>query len=191
MSGSLYNAITSAESSNTNAAGPFTSSGQAEGFYQITTGTWQDYAPGAGVNLSQYPDPLSAPYGVQTQVANTIPLSRWASSTVQAVQNLFGGTVDPSQTLGQIAAGLGQNPGLQGIGGASPTGSSAGGASPSAGGGSGSCGLSPACWLGALGDWAGGYASRAGLILLAIILLIGGVMLFAMRTQIVQEMPAS
>jgi len=46
-----------------------------------------------------------------------------------------------------------------------------------------SCGLSPACWLGALGSWAGNLAARAGLIVLAVILLLGGVWLLATRTQ--------
>ena len=48
---------------------------------QITTGTWTDFAPKAGVDLNQYPNPVSAPRGVQIKVASMIPLNRWASST--------------------------------------------------------------------------------------------------------------
>ena len=78
-----------------------TSSGQAQGNLQITTGTWNDFAPKAGVDLKQYPTPQSAPRSVQIQVGNTIPLNRWADTTVQAVLAKYPG-IDTSQTLGAI-----------------------------------------------------------------------------------------
>jgi hypothetical protein len=78
-----------------------TSSGQAQGNLQITTGTWNDFAPKAGVDLKQYPTPQSAPRNVQIAVGNTIPLNRWASSTVNAVLAKYPG-IDTSQTLGAI-----------------------------------------------------------------------------------------
>jgi hypothetical protein len=78
-----------------------TSSGQAQGNLQITTGTWNDFAPKAGIDLKQYPTPQSAPRSVQIQVGNTIPLNRWANSTVQAVLAKYPG-IDTSQTLGAI-----------------------------------------------------------------------------------------
>jgi hypothetical protein len=173
MSGSLYDIIAGAESSGcSNTNGPFTSSGQAQGCYQITTGTWQQYAPNIGVDLGLYPTAASAPVSVQTQVASSIPLSRWAPSTVQAVENAFGGNVDPSQTLGQIAGGQG--------------GASAGGSA----GSSGSSGSSSQAqgWLSSIGSWVGAYATRGVLIVVAIVLLIGGLFLFASRTQVVQEL---
>lgn len=82
-----------------------TSSGHAEGWYGITTGTWQDFAPKAGVDLAQYPDPNSAPQFIQQQVAGQIPLSRWAPSTVSAVHAAYPGVADDSQTVGTLNAG--------------------------------------------------------------------------------------
>jgi hypothetical protein len=51
----------------------------------------------------------------------------------------------------------------------------------------GSCGFSPSCYLDALAGFLGGYAARAGLVLLAVIFLIGAMYLFATRTQIVSQ----
>lgn len=48
---------------------------------------------------------------------------------------------------------------------------------------SGSCGLSPGCWLAALGSWAGSWASRVGLVVVGAILLIGAMMLFARKSE--------
>ena len=78
-----------------------TSSGQAQGNAQITTGTWNDFAPKAGVDLKQYPTPMDAPRDVQLKVASMIPLNRWAPSTVNAVLAKYPG-IDTSQTLGAI-----------------------------------------------------------------------------------------
>jgi hypothetical protein len=86
---------------NTNNTHQTTSSGQAQGNAQITTGTWNDFAAKAGVDLKQYPTPDSAPRDVQIKVASQIPLNRWASSTVQAVLAKYPG-IDTSQTLGAI-----------------------------------------------------------------------------------------
>jgi len=84
-----------------------TSSGQAQGNLQITTGTWNDFAPKAGIDLKQYPTPESAPRDVQIKVGNTIPLNRWASSTVNAVLAKYPG-IDTSKPLGEIqSAALG------------------------------------------------------------------------------------
>lgn len=100
---SIYDVIAGAESSfGRNVNGPVTSSGQAQGAYQITTGTWSDFAAKAGISTVQYPTPNSAPLDVQTQVADQIPLNRWAPSTVAAVQQQYPG-VDTSQTVGQLA----------------------------------------------------------------------------------------
>ncbi len=109
---SIYDIIGQQESSGgLNTYNPTsTSSGNAMGFYQITTGTWNDFAPQAGVSLDQFPNPNSAPLDVQTQVANQIPLSRWAGSTVSAVQQQFPG-IDTSQPLGVLAAQTGGDSG--------------------------------------------------------------------------------
>ena len=104
--------IAQAESGNRNIPGPDTDSGQAQGNYQITTGTWRDFAPQAGVDLSQYPTPLSAPWDVQGKVASVIPLSRWASKTRQAVAalGLGGDASTTSDALGANNYGI-VNPG--------------------------------------------------------------------------------
>jgi hypothetical protein len=92
---------------NINNVHQMTSSGQAQGNAQITTGTWTDFAPKAGIDLKMYPTPDSAPRSVQLQVMNTIPLNRWAKSTVDAVLAKYPG-IDTSQTVGQIqSAALG------------------------------------------------------------------------------------
>jgi hypothetical protein len=77
-----------------------TSSGQAQGFLQITTGTWADFAPKAGVDLSKYPNPLKAPYAVQAQVAANIPMNRWAPETLNKLQKA-GYTIYPTKTLAE------------------------------------------------------------------------------------------
>lgn len=187
MSGSLYDIIAQAESGgNPYAVNPLgTSSGNAQGLYQITTGTWQDFAPGAGVDLSQYPTALSAPASVQQQVASTIPLSRWASSTVAAVENAFGGNVPTNETLGQIAAELGQSGGATASGvGSGPAGTQTGGTSGTQ---TGSCGLNPVCWVMGLASAVGGYAVRGVLLIVGLVLLLGAIYLFATRTQAVAQ----
>ena len=103
LSSSPMDIVINAESRNQNVANTHatTSSGQAQGYPQITTGTWTDFAPKAGVDLNQYPNPMSAPRDVQIKVASMIPLNRWASSTVNAVLAKYPG-IDTSQPLGVI-----------------------------------------------------------------------------------------
>jgi hypothetical protein len=52
--------------------GTVTGPSTAQGYFQITNTTWKSFAPDAGVDLSQYPTAMSAPYDVQRQVARTI-----------------------------------------------------------------------------------------------------------------------
>ena len=103
LASSPMDIVLQAESGDQNVANTHatTSSGQAQGYPQITTGTWTDFAPKAGVDLNQYPNPLSAPRDVQIKVASMIPLNRWAQSTVNAVLAKYPG-IDTSQPLGQI-----------------------------------------------------------------------------------------
>lgn len=77
-----------------------TSSGHATGLFQITTGTWAQYAPQAGVTTPQG----EASAAEQAQVASVIPLNRWAPSTVAAVQAQYPG-IDTSQPVGALAGG--------------------------------------------------------------------------------------
>jgi hypothetical protein len=69
-----------------NASGPGgTPASTASGYYQILNGTWRQFAPQAGVDLSQYPTAMSAPFDVQTRVASLIysqqGLAPWASDS--------------------------------------------------------------------------------------------------------------
>ena len=109
-SGPVLHALLTNESGGRNIANTHqgTSSGQAQGFFQITTGTWRDFAPKAGVDLSQYPTPLSTGasqegYRIQAQVASTIPLRRWDSSTIAAIRRASP-NIDISKTLGENLA---------------------------------------------------------------------------------------
>ncbi len=108
---SVFDTIVAAESGGRNipSTAGTTSSGTAEGYYQITPGTWNDFAPKAGISLAQYPTPMTADLATQTQVASVIPLARWAPSTVAAVQSQYG-TIDTSQTIGQINTNVGGGP---------------------------------------------------------------------------------
>jgi hypothetical protein len=68
----------------------------ASGAFQIINGTWQQFAPQAGVNLAQYPTAKSAPIGVQTKVAETLynqqGFGPWSSNA--ALMASVGGTVN-------------------------------------------------------------------------------------------------
>lgn len=125
LNSSPLDIILNAESGNRNINNTTqgTSSGQAQGYAQITAGTWTDFAPKAGVDLKKYPTPDSAPREVQLAVANTIPLNRWASSTVNAVLAKYPG-LDTSKTLGEIQSaalnGSGGSTAVAGGQGASP-----------------------------------------------------------------------
>lgn len=80
-----------------------TSSGQAQGYFQITTGTWADFG-----GLQYAPTPLQATYAQQAAVASTIPLGRWDNSTINAITN-SGFSANKSQTLGQNVANNGDS----------------------------------------------------------------------------------
>jgi hypothetical protein len=81
----------------------------------------------------------------------------------------------------QAPAGV-TSPTSGGTSGGAATGSSGSGLSPSSWLSPPSW-LSPSWWLSAIGSFLGGYASRAALIVLAILLLLGAIYLFASRTQ--------
>jgi hypothetical protein len=91
----------------------------AEGFYQITGPTWQDFAPRAGVDLKQYPSALSAPYEVQSKVADAIPMGRWGPRTQKILTAKYG-VLDPRQPMGAFAQRFG-GPGPGSPGGPMPT----------------------------------------------------------------------
>jgi hypothetical protein len=80
--------------------------GNSQGYFQINTPTWRDFAPRAGVDLSQYPNAMSAPRDIQALVAAQIPLSRFGGRTRAMLRGRFGGLSD-SDTIGQLAAAHG------------------------------------------------------------------------------------
>lgn len=63
----------------------------ASGYYQIVNSTWKQGAQWAGVDTSQYPTAISAPYEVQTQVANALidhqGLQPWSGSRANSLIN--------------------------------------------------------------------------------------------------------
>lgn len=80
-----------------------TSSGQAQGYFQITTGTWNDFG-----GQKYAPTPLQATYQQQAEIASAIPLKRWDESTV-ALMRGTGKPIDPNRTLGENLAANGED----------------------------------------------------------------------------------
>jgi Transglycosylase-like domain len=79
-----------------------TSSGQAQGYNQITTGTWKEFG-----GLAYAPTPLQATQDQQNAIAAKIPLKRWAPETLNYLRN-NGFTLNPNATLADnIAANHG------------------------------------------------------------------------------------
>jgi len=79
-----------------------TSSGQAQGYFQITTGTWNEFG---GDKYAK--TPLQASYQQQADIASKIPLRRWDQSTLRAMSGT-GLPIDPNRTLGQNLAMSGE-----------------------------------------------------------------------------------
>jgi len=75
-----------------------TSSGQAQGYFQITTGTWDEFG-----GRKYAANPLQATYEQQADIASRIPLRRWDESTVNLMR-ATGRPINPNQTLGQNLA---------------------------------------------------------------------------------------
>lgn len=80
-----------------------TSSGQAQGYFQITTGTWDDFG-----GRKYGPTPMHASYEQQADIASKIPLKRWDSSTLAAMR-ATGLPIDPNRTLGENLAMHGED----------------------------------------------------------------------------------
>lgn len=80
-----------------------TSSGQAQGYFQITTGTWDEFG---GREFA--PNPQAASYAEQAAIASKIPLRRWDSSTIARMRTT-GRDFDIGKTLGQNLAANGES----------------------------------------------------------------------------------
>jgi len=126
---SFLDALARIESGNANifsrvdpdVAGP---GSRSQGFFQINTPTWQDFAPKAGVDTTKFPNAMSAPKEVQAQVASVIPLSRFGPRTQEMLKQQFG-QIDLSKPVGVYA-------GMYGGGGGGSTATSASRSSSSA-----------------------------------------------------------
>jgi hypothetical protein len=82
-----------------------TSSGQAQGYNQITTGTWHEFGGDAYA-----PTPMQATREQQNAIAAKIPMGRWAPETLNSLRSQ-GFTINPKTTLADnIAANGGTTP---------------------------------------------------------------------------------
>jgi hypothetical protein len=82
----------------------------SQGYFQIQNhpgGTWATYARQAGVDLSHYPTPRSAPLDVQWNVASRIPIGQWGHDTKAMLHQRFG-QFDERLTLEQVASRSGR-----------------------------------------------------------------------------------
>ena len=75
---------------------------RSQGFFQIDTPTWQQFAAKAGVDITKYPTALGTPREIQQKVAETIPLSRFGERTQKMLTEKYG-QLDTSKPLGELA----------------------------------------------------------------------------------------
>ena len=114
--GSFMDSLAMIESGNRNipsgvdpdVAGP---GSRSQGFFQINTPTWGDFAPKAGVDLTKYPNAMSAPRDVQARVAAAIPLARFGPRTQRMLREQFG-ELPQGATIGELAAAHSQGGGV-------------------------------------------------------------------------------
>jgi hypothetical protein len=102
----------------------------AQGFYQITGGTWREHGGDATGNKSA----IDAPYATQLQIAQNIPVERWGPATQQALKS-EGYEPKPGETLGQMLARYNEDPTAtrpEDVGGSSAGGTTAVAATPAA-----------------------------------------------------------
>lgn len=77
----------------------------AQGYYQITGGTWRDF----GGDKTGHKSAIDAPYATQLQIAQNIPVARWGPTTQQALRSA-GYEPKPGETLGQMLARYNEDP---------------------------------------------------------------------------------
>lgn len=166
-----------------------------------------------GGTLASYASPSAgfAAYGSLVSTPNyssAIAAAAAGGSAQQIAQSMndsgYSTTPDYAARVSSAVSAVDSALGINGGGTANitPSGGStdvAGGTSAASGGSTGGttstsaasgCGFNPLCWLSGLGTYLAGFATRGALILLAILLLLGAVYLFASRTQQVQTSPA-
>jgi hypothetical protein len=102
----------------------------AQGFYQITGGTWREH----GGDATGHKSALDAPYVTQLQIAQNIPIERWGPATQEALKSA-GYEPKPGETLGQMLARYNEDPTAtrpEDVGGSSAGGTTAVAAAPAA-----------------------------------------------------------
>ena len=100
----------------------------AQGFYQITDGTWREF----GGDKAGHKSAIDAPYATQLQVAQNIPIERWGPTTQEALKSA-GYEPKPGETLGQMLARYNEDPTAtrpEDVGGSSAGGTTAVAAAP-------------------------------------------------------------
>ena len=98
-------------------AGP---NSRSQGYFQINTPTWSDFAPKAGVDLTQFPNAMSAPADVQAQVArdqraDQQGLFDLSARRVRRPEDMLTkqfASLDPKGTIGANAANFGSSAAL-------------------------------------------------------------------------------
>jgi hypothetical protein len=81
--------------------------GPGGGYFQIKDNTWSIYARRAGIDLAKFPDAMSAPYAIQKQVADVIPIGQWGPRTKRLVR-AAGYNIDEKKTLAENIAAVGE-----------------------------------------------------------------------------------
>jgi hypothetical protein len=79
---------------------------RSQGYFQIDTPTWQQFAVQAGIDITKYPSAMNAPPEVQAQVAQLIPLSRFGKRTQDMLIKQYG-ALDTKATIGELSAKVG------------------------------------------------------------------------------------
>jgi hypothetical protein len=79
---------------------------KSQGYFQIDTPTWLQFAAKNGIDTVKYPNAMSAPPDVQAQVASQIPLGRFGGRTQKMLGQQFG-TLDKTATIGSLASKYG------------------------------------------------------------------------------------
>jgi hypothetical protein len=77
----------------------------AQGYFQITGGTWAQFGGAA----TGYGSAIQAPYATQVQIAQNIPVARWGPATQTALGSA-GYFPQSGETLGQMMTRYGEDP---------------------------------------------------------------------------------
>lgn len=75
----------------------------SQGYGQINTPTWEQFAPKAGVDIKKIPRAMLADRDTQIRVTSLIPFKRYGARTQQMMQQLYG-PIEPNETIGELEA---------------------------------------------------------------------------------------